>query len=106
MANRHLLTGQLSLPPLGPLQVQVVLFRLGSPGTAIRLGMLVLARIERNLALLAVTVGYLLIVLVPLNFGWAIALSSPWSIVPHLAIQGAVLLLASIGFAVAQRSRA
>jgi hypothetical protein len=102
-ANRHIVTGQVGIPPL---PVQTLLFRLGNPGTAIRLGMLVLARVERNHALLAVAAGYLVIVLVPLDFGWTVTGSSPWSIVPHLAIQGGVLLLAGIGFAVAQRSRA
>lgn len=105
-ANRHILTGQLGIPALGPFQAQGLLFRLGNPGTAIGLGMLVLARVERNPTLLAVAAGYLVIVWVPLGFGWTIARSSPWSIAPHLAIQGGVLLLASVGFAVAQRIRA
>lgn len=105
-ANRHILTDQLGIPALGPFQAQGLLFRLGNPGTAIGLGMLVLARVEHNPALLAVTAGYLVVVLVPLDFGWTIARTSPWSIVPHLAIEGGVLLLTGVGFAVAQRFRA
>lgn len=105
-ANRHVLAGQLGIPALGPYQAQGLLFRLGNPGTAIGVGMLVLARVERSYALLAVTAGYLAIVLIPLDFGWTIDRSSPWSITPHLAVQGGVLLLASAGFAVAQRIRA
>src|SRR5262245_42597262 len=79
-ANRHVVTGQFGIPAVGPYQAQGLLFRLGNPGTAIGLGMVVLTWVERNPALLAVTGGYLAIVLIPLNFGWTVAPSSPWSI--------------------------
>jgi hypothetical protein len=72
-------------------------------GGAIGLALLVLAWAERNVALLAVTVGYLVIVLVPIDFGWVIARPSPWVALPHLVIDGCFLLLAGLGFAVAQR---
>jgi hypothetical protein len=39
---------------------------------------------------------------VPITFGWVIPLS-PWSLLPRLVIQGSVLLLGSIGFALAQQ---
>jgi hypothetical protein len=65
--------------------------------------MVVLTRVERGYALLAVAVVYLVIVLVPLHFGWTIGRHVT---VVHRAIQGAVLLLAGAGFAVARRFRA
>jgi hypothetical protein len=77
-------------------------FRLASPSGAIGLALLVLAWAERNPALLVFTLGYLVIVLVPITFGWVIPLSL-WSFLPRLAIQGSVLLLGGIGFALAQR---
>jgi hypothetical protein len=77
-------------------------FRLASPAGAIGLALLVLAWAERNRALLVFTLGYLVIVLVPITFGWVIPLS-PWSFLPRLVIQGSVLLLGGIGFALAQR---
>ena len=55
-----------------------------------------------TLALLVFTLGYLVIVLVPITFGWVIPLS-PWSFLPRLVIGGSVLLLGGIGFALAQR---
>jgi len=76
--------------------------RLASPSGAIGLALLVLAWAERNRALLVFTLGYLVIVLVPITFGWVMPLS-PWSFLPRLVIQGSVLLLGGIGFALAQR---
>ncbi len=77
-------------------------FRLASPAGAIGLALLVLAWAERSRALLVFTLGYLVIVLVPITFGWVIPLS-PWSFLPRLVIQGSVLLLGGIGFALTQR---
>jgi hypothetical protein len=77
--------------------------RLASPTCAIGLALLVLAWAERNRALLLVTVGYLAIVLVPIDFGWVLTRPSPWVFLPHLVIDGGVLLVAGLGFAVAQR---
>ncbi len=77
-------------------------FRLASPYGAIGLALLVLAWAERNRALLVFTLGYLVIVLVPITFGWVVPLS-PWSFLPRLVIAGSVLLLGGIGFALAQR---
>jgi hypothetical protein len=76
-------------------------FRLASPSGAIGLALLVLAWAERNRALLVFTLGYLVIVLVPITFGWVIPLS-PWFFLPRLILQGSVLLLGGIGFALAQ----
>jgi hypothetical protein len=76
--------------------------RLASPACAIGLGLLVLAWAERNLALLVFTLGYLVIVLAPVTFGWVV--TPPWAYVPHLVIPGGVLLLGAAGFGLAQRS--
>lgn len=78
-----------------------VLGRLISPGAAIGVALLVLAWAERNRALLLLTLGYLAVVLVPIRFGWV--LDSPWYFLPSLVIDGSVLLLGGIGFALAQR---
>jgi hypothetical protein len=80
------------------------LYRLIGPAAAIGLALLVLAWVERSIALFVVTVGYLVIVLVPVNFGWVLRHRSPWSFLPHLVIYGSVLLLAGIGFALAERT--
>ena len=84
----------------------LVLDRLIAPWGTIGVALLVLARSERNVALLLFTLGYLTLVLLvlPMNDGWAVAL---WGIragfaVPQL-ISGAVLLAGAIGFAVAHR---
>jgi hypothetical protein len=99
-------------PPIGEydivgLHVQAqssgLFLRLFGPACAIGLALLVLAWVERNRALLAFTVGYLAIVLVPISFGWAVAHPSPWFFLPRLVIEGGVLLLAGIGFALARR---
>ena len=99
-------------PPIGEydilgLHVQAqssgLFYRLASPACAIGLALLVLAWVERNRALLVLTLGYLAIVLVPINFGWVMTHPSPWFFVPHLVIDGSVLLLGGIGFALAQR---
>lgn len=77
-------------------------YRLIGPASAIGLALLVLAWVERSLALFAVTVGYLVIVLVPVNFGWVMRFPSQWFFLPHLVIYGSVLLLAGIGFALSE----
>jgi hypothetical protein len=76
--------------------------RLATPEAAIGFALLVLAWAERNRALLLLTVAYLAVVLVPVNFGWVVS-SPPWFVLPRLVIDGSVLLLGGIGFALAQR---
>jgi hypothetical protein len=66
--------------------------------------LLVLAWAEHNPALLAFTLGYLVIVLVPVDFGWVMVHPRPWFFLPHLVIDGSVLLLGALGFGLAQRS--
>ena len=77
--------------------------RLIAPACAIGLALLVLAAIDRSLALLAVTAAYLVIAIGGVDFGWRIGQPSPWGFVPHLVICGSVLFLASLGFAVVQQ---
>jgi hypothetical protein len=73
-----------------------LLFRLVSPQGAIGLALLVLAWVERNRALLVFGLVYLVIV----GFGWILIPRSPWL---FLASTAAVLLLGSLGFALAER---
>lgn len=87
-----------------PTSVQV-LFRLLTPIGAIGLALLMLAWLERNVALLLLTLGYLTVVLVPVDFGWGARWGGAWEGVPALVISGGVLLLGSAGFALAQRLR-
>ncbi|MET7393716.1 hypothetical protein ABZS66_09520 [Dactylosporangium sp. NPDC005572] len=82
-----------------------VMFRLLAPAGAIGLALLVLAWLERHVALLLFALGYLAVVLVPINFGWGDHWGSQWQFVPMLVITGGVLLLGSAGFALAQRLR-
>jgi hypothetical protein len=76
--------------------------RLASPSSAIGLALLVLARVERSWPLLTFTLGYLVVVLVPLTFGWVAPV--PWTYLPRLLVAGGVLLVGGIGFALAQRT--
>ena len=83
----------------------LVLDRLIAPWGIIGVALLVLARLERNLALLLFTLAYLAVALaLPTNFGfgpphWGIRLGLA---LPQLIV-GLVLLLGAIGFRAAQR---
>jgi hypothetical protein len=79
-----------------------VLFRLLAPTGAIGLALLVLAWLERHVALLLFTLAYLAVVLVPINFGWGVHWGQWWGGTPPLVISGGVLLLGCAGFALAQ----
>ncbi|HEY7144859.1 MAG TPA: hypothetical protein VH637_11470 [Streptosporangiaceae bacterium] len=79
-----------------------LLARLVNPAFAIGLALLVLAWAERNRALLILVAGYLAVVLVPVSLGWVID-HRAWAFLPQLVIDGSALLLAGIGFALAQR---
>jgi len=70
-----------------------------SPEGAIGLALLVLARVERNRALLVFGLVYLVIV----GFGWILLPLTLWL---FLVTTAAVLLLGSIGFALAERHAA
>lgn len=81
-----------------------VLFRLLTPIGGIGLALLVLAWLERHVALLLFALGYLAVVLVPVDFGWG-AHWTQWRDAPMLVISGGLLLLGGAGFALARRLR-
>jgi hypothetical protein len=93
--------------PMDPLPYWwIVLDRLVSPWGMIGIALLVLAWLERNVALLTFTLGYLALVLLvlPTNVGlgpphWGIRVQFA---VPQLIV-GVVLLLAALGFRAAHR---
>jgi len=85
-------------PPSRPDELTLLLSR-AVGGASIGVALLVLAWLERHPALLLFTVGYLVVVLVPSNW---VANGNDWGF-PSLAIQGGVLLLGGLGFALAQR---
>ncbi|HEV2371343.1 MAG TPA: hypothetical protein VGS19_04160 [Streptosporangiaceae bacterium] len=78
------------------------LSNLGNPASAIGYALLVLAWAERNRALLLVALGYTVVVLTRFTFGWVIH-TPGFVVLPNLVVDGSVLLLAGIGFALAQR---
>ncbi|WP_027346860.1 hypothetical protein [Hamadaea tsunoensis] len=79
-------------------------FRLIGMSGAIGIGLLVLAWLERSLALLLFTAAYLAVVLIPVTFGWRLGgATQVWAFLPTLTIDGGVLLLGAIGFALARR---
>lgn len=69
---------------------------------AIGLALLVLAWAERNRPLVALVLVYLVVVLVPVSFGWGTDHRQLFFL-PQLVIDGSVLLLGGIGFLLAQR---
>ena len=73
-----------------------------APLGAIGLGLLVLAWVERNRALLVFALAYLGVVVVPITFGWHMA--PPWYFLPRLVLAGGLLLGGAAGFALAQRA--
>lgn len=81
----------------------VPLVQLVEPPGAIGVALLVLAWLERHVALLLFTVGYLVVALVPVNFGWGTHWGLETRLVPQSVIDGGVLLLGAVGFALARR---
>jgi hypothetical protein len=82
----------------------MLLDRLIAPAGIIGIALLVLSRLERNTALLLFTVVYLLVVLVPIDFGWVGHGDRPrTAYLPEQVINGTVLLLGAIGFGLARR---
>ena len=77
------------------------LYRFVGPAATIGLALLVLAYVERSVALVGVTLAYLFVVVAP--YSNQVASTSPWGFAPRIALDGAVLLAAAIGFAFAQR---
>lgn len=87
----------------GPAGPHSLGWRLVTPASAIGLALLVLAQAERNRVLLVLTLAYLAAVLGPVDFGWVLAPLSRWYFLPRVVIDGSVLLLGGLGFALAQR---
>ncbi|GLW33335.1 hypothetical protein [Actinoplanes regularis] len=81
----------------------MLLDRLVAPWGLIGVALLVLARLERNLGLLLFTLGYLVVALVPVDFGWHWHGQERTMFLPQQIINGTVLLLGAIGFALAGR---
>ena len=69
----------------------------------IGIALLVLARLERNVALLLFTATYLAVVLIPIDFGWESHSFGRAAFVPEQVINGVVLLLGAAGFALVRR---
>jgi hypothetical protein len=91
--------------PDGPPTIVDLLIGFIEPSGAIGVALLVLAWLERRVALALFAVGYLVVALVPVNFGWGVGWGERWGAAPQLVIDGSVLLLGSAGFALAQRLR-
>ncbi|GIJ46773.1 hypothetical protein Val02_36590 [Virgisporangium aliadipatigenens] len=93
--------------PTEPFPYWVMLLdRLVAPAGTIGVALLVLARLERNLPLLVFTLGYLVIVLVPVAAQWHPAWgynSILGGFLPQQILNGVVLLAGAVGFAVARR---
>ncbi|GIG90407.1 hypothetical protein [Plantactinospora endophytica] len=83
----------------------LVLDRLIAPWGTIGVALLVLARLERNVGLLVFTLGYLTVALVPIDFGWHWQGRDDTAFLPQQIVNGTVLLLGAIGFALAGRRR-
>ncbi|GAA0931163.1 hypothetical protein GCM10009557_94470 [Virgisporangium ochraceum] len=91
--------------PDEPSAFVLFVFRLIDPTSAIGLALLLLAWLERYVALAVFAVVYLVVVLVPVTFGWGEHWGDNWQMAPPLAIRGGLLLLGAAGFALAQRWR-
>jgi hypothetical protein len=93
-------------PPTEPLPGWVMVFdRLIAPAGTIGVALLVLAWLERHVALLVFALAYLTVVLVPITFGWGAHWGGETDYLPQLAINSTVLLLGAIGFHLARRWR-
>ena len=79
-----------------------VLHRLAGPAGAIGLALLLLAWIERSWALSVITVGYLIVIVAMVDLG-RITHPSVWAFLPHLLVDGGVLLLGGTLLALTQR---
>jgi hypothetical protein len=81
-----------------------LLDRIARPAGAIGLALLLLAWIERSWLLFAVTAVYLIVVVSPIGAG-RITHPSPWAFLPHVLLEGGVLLLGGAALALIQRAR-
>ncbi len=101
-AGGWLFSDEQILHPSGLVQV---LFRLITPVAGFGLALLVLAWLERHVALLLFAVVYLAVVLSPATAGWGTRFAGSWQEAPAPLLSGGVLLLGSAGFALAQHLR-
>jgi hypothetical protein len=81
----------------------MLLDRLVAPAGTIGVALLVLAWLERHVALLVFTLGYLAVVLVPITFGLRFGGNYLAEFLTPQVINGTVLLLGAVGFAVTRR---
>jgi hypothetical protein len=79
-------------------------YRLATPASAAGLALLPLARLEHSWALAAATLTYMVVALVPVGSGWAVARVSPWSFLPQLVTDTGVLLAGAACVGLAQRA--
>lgn len=75
-----------------------IFFRLIGPSCSIGLALIVLAKLEGNRALLAFDLVYLIIVLLPVNFGW-VTHGTRWYDSPNRIIDGTALFIGGVIFA-------
>jgi hypothetical protein len=85
--------------PLLPADGAGVLYALATPTVVIGVALLVLARVERSRALLAVSVLYLAVVLLPALLQQRFTQPDPWAFLPRLLAGAVVLLAGSLVFA-------
>jgi hypothetical protein len=81
----------------------IILGHLLEPVGAIGLALLVLAWLERHVALLAFTLGYLVVALARLRFGWGEHWGDQWGFAPPLVFSGGMLLLGALCFGLSRR---
>ncbi len=90
---------------IGSAQPATFLDRIASPAGAIGLALLLLAWIERSWPLLALSAAYLIVQTSTVGIGARFAHPSPWAFLPHLLVDGAVLLVGGIILALIQRTQ-
>jgi hypothetical protein len=86
-------------------QPATFLDRIASPAGAIGLALLLLAWIERSWLLLVLTAVYLIVTTSTVGIGARFTHPSPWAFLPHLLLDGAVLLVGGIILALIQRAQ-
>lgn len=89
---------------LGSAQPATFIDRIASPAGAIGLALLLLAWIEASWPLLAFTAAYLLATTSTIGLGARFSHPSPWAFLPHLLVEGGLLLISGIILALARRT--
>ncbi|HTN79945.1 MAG TPA: hypothetical protein VMK16_09745 [Acidimicrobiales bacterium] len=79
-----------------------VLYRLATPAGVIGLALLLLAWIERSWTLFGLTIAYLVVAVATVGVDWY-SHPTPWAFLPHVVIDGVVLLVAGVVVAITQR---